>query len=75
MSEEIQLADANLAHIDRLRELLAYEELRAADAERERDTLKGKLHDLRRTIIRMRDSGHELPGSLMVETFEWESSL
>jgi hypothetical protein len=35
---------------------------------------RAALNDLRRTIILMRDAGHELPGSLFVETFAWEDA-
>ena len=38
----------------------------------ERDALRETLSQLRLTIIRMRDSGHELPASLFRESEKWE---
>ena len=32
------------------------------------------LRDLRRTVVRMREGGHELPGSLFDESFRWTES-
>jgi hypothetical protein len=38
----------------------------------ERDALRRALCGLRLTIIRMRNSGHELPASLFQESEQWE---
>lgn len=46
MSEEVAAAAADVAHIERLREQLNYEQLRAEDALRERDDTRAALRSL-----------------------------
>lgn len=86
MSEEIAQSAADLALVERLtreRDALAIQVKaladQAADLTDDRDhwTLAARraetaLWELRRTIVRMREGGHELPGSLFHASFAWE---
>ena len=64
---------------DNARTLAAHWQGVANDQRKEIERLKGErdealaaLKKLQKTIIAMRDSGHEMPGSLLVETLDWE---
>lgn len=65
---DLSLEQRNAALVAWLNDLTAVYEQCAA----ERAAHRKALAALRHTVIRMRDSGHELPASLMDETYEWE---